>query len=85
MIATVLSLIVIGAICGALARLLLPGKQGIGWVATIAIGIVGAVIGNYIGEAISPDGTMHWILAVIVSIGLLFAYVSFVGRRGRSV
>lgn len=83
--ATILTLIVIGAIVGLLARALLPGRQNIGMLATLAIGIVGAFIGNYIGEAISPDGTMHWILAVLVSIGLLVAYVSVVGRRGRTV
>lgn len=82
--ATLISVIVIGGIVGALARLLLPGRQGIGWLATIIIGIVGSVIGNYVGEAISPDGTMHWILAVLVSIGLLMAYVGVVGRRGHT-
>ena len=82
----IISLIVIGAIVGALARLLLPGKQAIGWVATIVIGIVGALIGFYIGRAIAPDsGIVHWILAVVVAIGILMAYVGFVGRRGRSV
>lgn len=82
---TIITLIVIGAIVGLLARALLPGRQSIGMLATLAIGIVGSFIGNYIGEAISPDGTMHWILAVLVSIGLLAAYVSVVGRRGRTV
>jgi uncharacterized membrane protein YeaQ/YmgE (transglycosylase-associated protein family) len=85
MIATLLTLIIVGAIVGALARLLLPGRQGIGWGATIVIGIVGSVIGNYIGEAISPDGNTHWILAVLVSIGLLMAYVGFMSRKGRPV
>lgn len=85
MITTFLTLIVIGAVVGLLARALLPGRQGIGMLATILIGIVGAFIGNYVGEAISPDGTMHWILAVLVSIGLLVAYINVVGRRGRTV
>ena len=79
--AGIIGIIIFGAVVGALARLLLPGKQGIGMIATIVIGIVGALIGNYIGEAISPDGTMHWILAVIVAIALLMAYVGFMRRR----
>ena len=79
-----LTILVVGAIVGALARLFLPGRQGIGMLATIVIGVVGALIGNYIGEAISPDGTMHWILAVLVSIALLMGYVAFV-RRNRTV
>ena len=83
--ATFLTVLVIGAVVGALARLLLPGRQGVGMLATIVIGIIGAFIGNYVGEAISPDGTMHWILSVLVSIGLLMAYVGFATRRGRTV
>jgi uncharacterized membrane protein YeaQ/YmgE (transglycosylase-associated protein family) len=79
--AEILTILIFGAVVGALARLFLPGKQGIGMLATIVIGVVGAFLGNYIGEAISPDGTMHWILAVLVAIGLLMAYVGFMRRR----
>jgi len=77
----ILIVIIIGAVVGALARLVLPGKQGIGMLLTIIVGIVGAVVGNYIGEAISPDGTMHWILAVVVSVALLVLMSSIMGRR----
>lgn len=76
-----LAVIVIGAIVGLIARAVLPGRQAIGLVWTIVIGIVGALIGNFIGEAISPDGTMHWILAVLVSVGLLMLWGSMSGRR----
>jgi uncharacterized membrane protein YeaQ/YmgE (transglycosylase-associated protein family) len=74
-------IILIGAIVGALARLVMPGTQPVGLLITILIGIVGAVIGNYIGEAISPDGTMHWILSVVVAVGLLIGYGAMTGRR----
>jgi uncharacterized membrane protein YeaQ/YmgE (transglycosylase-associated protein family) len=77
----ILTIIVVGAIVGALARLLLPGQQAVGMLMTVLIGIVGALIGNWIGEAISPDGTMHWILAVLVSIALLAGYVGFTRSR----
>lgn len=75
-----LTIILVGAIVGALARLVLPGRQPMGILLTIGIGIVGAVIGNYIGEAISPDGTMHWILAILVAVGLLMAYGAWARR-----
>ncbi len=81
MLQSLLIVIVIGAVVGVLARLVMPGRQGIGMLMTIIVGIIGAVIGNYIGEAISPDGTMHWILAVVVSIGLLVVMSAFMGRR----
>lgn len=76
-----LAVIVIGAVVGLIARAVLPGRQAIGAVWTIVIGIVGALIGNFIGEAISPDGTMHWILAVVVSVGLLMLWGSLSGRK----
>lgn len=78
----ILSAIIIGAIVGLLARAFTPGRQAIGVLWTILIGVAGAVIGNFIGEAISPDGTMHWILSVIVAVGLLIAYVAM--SRGRA-
>lgn len=76
-----LAVIVIGAVVGLIARAILPGRQAIGALWTIVIGIVGALIGNYVGEAISPDGTMHWILAVVVSVGLLMLWGSMSGRK----
>lgn len=76
-----LAVIVIGAIVGLIARAVLPGRQAIGAVWTVVIGIVGALIGNFVGERISPDGTMHWILAVVVSVGLLMLWGSMSGRK----
>lgn len=76
-----LAVIVIGAIVGLIARTVLPGRQTIGAVWTVVVGIGGALIGNYIGEVISPDGTMHWILAVVVSVGLLMLWGSMSGRK----
>jgi uncharacterized membrane protein YeaQ/YmgE (transglycosylase-associated protein family) len=77
----IITLILIGIVVGALARLAIPGPTPMGWLITIVIGIVGTLIGNYIGEAISPDGTMHWILAVLVAVVLCFGYGALARRR----
>ncbi len=66
--------VITGLILGALARLILPGKQAISMVATIACGIAGSLVGGVIGEHIG----VHWfgtlILEIIVSIiGVLIA------------
>lgn len=79
----IITLILIGIVVGALARLAIPGPTPMGWLITIVIGIVGTFIGNYIGEAISPDGTMHWILAVLVAVALCFGYGALTRRRVR--
>jgi len=48
----VLYLIVFGAIAGYLARLLVPGRDPMGCVGTVALGIVGSFIGGFIGYAL---------------------------------
>ncbi|MGI8426876.1 MAG: GlsB/YeaQ/YmgE family stress response membrane protein [Actinomycetota bacterium] len=80
----IIAVIVLGLVVGALARLVMPGRQPIGFLWTMVIGVLGALIGNAIGEKISPDGTMHWILAVVVAVVLLLIYGSVTGRRTTS-
>lgn len=49
---TIIAYIVIGLLEGAIAKAILPGSQGGGWVATILLGIAGALVGGFIGGAI---------------------------------
>ena len=68
--------ILVGLVVGALARLLLPGKDPIGILGTIVVGIVGAVIGGYLWAAIfgSDQEGIAWIGSILVAMGLLFLY-----------
>ena len=60
MFGLIVSLIVIGLIAGAVARLLIPGKQDIGILMTIVLGIIGSFVGGFLGYLIfhkdSHDG-----------------------------
>lgn len=49
---TIIGYIVIGLIGGAIAKAILPGRQGGGWIATIVLGIVGSLLGGFVGGAI---------------------------------
>ncbi len=49
---TIIGYIVIGLLGGAIAKAILPGRQGGGWVTTILLGIVGALLGGFIGGAL---------------------------------
>jgi uncharacterized membrane protein YeaQ/YmgE (transglycosylase-associated protein family) len=49
MLGLLVSLIVVGLVAGALARLLIPGRQAIGIPATIGVGIVGSFVGGFLG------------------------------------
>ncbi|GAA3443889.1 GlsB/YeaQ/YmgE family stress response membrane protein [Planomonospora venezuelensis] len=78
-IASILGAIVIGAIVGAVGRLLLPGRQPIGWILTIVVGIVAALIGTAIAQVLNVATTdgIDWIELVmqvvlaIVGVGLV--------------
>lgn len=48
----IFSWIILGLIAGALGKLLMPGKQGGGWIVTILLGIVGAFVGGWIGSLV---------------------------------
>lgn len=49
MIGTIIVMIIVGLIAGAIARLLVPGRQPIGILGTIVVGIVGSFVGGFLG------------------------------------
>jgi uncharacterized membrane protein YeaQ/YmgE (transglycosylase-associated protein family) len=77
--------IIFGLIAGAIAKLIMPGRDPGGIIITIIIGIVGALIGGWVGTALG-FGTVtgfnfgSFILAVIGSIVLLLIYRMVAGR-----
>lgn len=91
MIGTIIGAIVIGAIIGALARLVMPGRQGIGILMTIGLGIVGALLGSWIthqfGYANSNGGfeVIPFLVGVAVAALLIALYVALTGRRNTTV
>ena len=89
MLGLIISAIVVGAIIGALGRLVLPGRQNISIWLTIAIGVAAALIGSLIANALGVGDTngIDWI-KLIIQIALAAAGVALVagraapGRRG---
>lgn len=74
--------VIAGAIIGALGRLLVPGKQRMGVLITIGLGIVAAVIGGYLWNAVFPDNEgVAWIGSIIVAAVLVFLYVKLFGSK----
>lgn len=71
--------IIMGLLAGAVARLLMPGKDPGGWIITILLGIAGAFVGGYIGSLIGFGGLTgfslkSFLLAVGGAVILLIAY-----------
>jgi uncharacterized membrane protein YeaQ/YmgE (transglycosylase-associated protein family) len=83
-IGNVITYALAGLVIGAIARLLIPGRQDLSIVATILLGAVAAVIGGLLWEAIFPDNDgIAWIGSIIVAVLLLWLYAAFFGSRGR--
>ncbi len=85
MIASIISAIVIGAIIGALGRLVLPGRQPIGWLLTIVVGIVAALIGTAIAQVLgvaTTDG-IDWIELVLQVVLAVVGVAAVAAIRGR--
>lgn len=85
-IETILGAIVIGAIVGALGRLVLPGRQPIGWILTIVVGIVAALIGTAIAQVLGVATTngIDWIELVLQVVLAVVGVGLVAGLRGRT-
>jgi len=82
----IISAIVIGAIIGALGRLLLPGKQNIPIWLTIVVGIIAALVGTFIARALGiPTDTsgIDWLELVVQLIVAVIAVALVAGLYGR--
>ena len=81
--------IILGLIAGAIAKAILPGRQSGGWIITLLLGVVGALLGGFLGNLFlnRPLGDISdlwtWFLAVGGSILVLLIY-GLVTRRKAS-
>jgi uncharacterized membrane protein YeaQ/YmgE (transglycosylase-associated protein family) len=84
-----LAFLILGLIAGAIAKALLPGRQGGGWLITLLLGVVGAILGGWIGGALFGVGLQNfwsiqtWIVAIVGSVIVLLIYGA-VTRRSRT-
>jgi len=85
MILTIIGWIVFGLIVGFIARAIVPGKDDIGILATIGLGILGSVVGGLVFSLFSGRITLSnpigWIGSIIFAIVLLVIYNKVTGRK----
>jgi uncharacterized membrane protein YeaQ/YmgE (transglycosylase-associated protein family) len=80
----VIGWIIFGLIVGAVAKLLMPGRDPGGIIVTMALGIAGAVLGGFIGRALGWYGEQDaagFLMSLAGSVLLLWVYRMMVGRR----
>ncbi len=81
----VIGFIIAGLIIGGLARLILPGKQDMSIWLTLGLGIVAAVIGGFLWNAVFPNNNgIAWIGSLIVAVVLVWGYERYVASRAKS-
>jgi uncharacterized membrane protein YeaQ/YmgE (transglycosylase-associated protein family) len=82
-----LAFLILGLAAGAIAKLILPGKQGGGWLITLLLGVVGALLGGFLGSVLFGTGLQEffslqtWLLAIGGSIIVLLIYGLIVNRK----
>ena len=81
-IGSIIGYIVVGLIVGVLARFLVPGRDPMGWVGTLLLGILGAVIGGWAAGAIFSDTAgIDWIASIVAAILLVLIWRAVSGKR----
>ena len=75
--------LIIGLVAGALARLLVPGRDPMGWLATILLGLAGALVGGVLADMLFDDESIGLVGAVAGAVLLLLVYNTM--TRGRAV
>lgn len=84
---SIIGYLIVGLIAGAIAKAILPGRQGGGWLATMILGIIGAIVGGFLGNMLfgvdlgNMGDFRTWILAILGSLVCLFVYGMVTKKR----
>jgi uncharacterized membrane protein YeaQ/YmgE (transglycosylase-associated protein family) len=86
----VIGFLVAGLVIGALARLIVPGRQNLGILATLLLGVVGSVIGGVIANLLGTGSiwelnVLGFVVAVIASVLLVGVAEAIAGNRRRAI
>ncbi|HEX5386640.1 MAG TPA: GlsB/YeaQ/YmgE family stress response membrane protein [Gemmatimonadales bacterium] len=77
--------LIIGLVVGAIAKLLMPGRDPGGIIITMLLGVAGALLAGFLGRAFgwynSPGESPGIIASILGAMLLLFLYRLFIGRR----
>ena len=82
-----LAFLLLGLIAGSIAKLILPGRQNGGWFATLILGVVGAMLGGWLGSVLFNApleeffSIQTWLVAIGGSLIVLLIYGALVTSR----
>ena len=75
-----IAFLILGLAAGAIAKAIMPGKQGGGWLATLVLGVIGALVGGWLGSAVFGTNLQNffnlqtWLVAIAGSLLVLFIW-----------
>jgi uncharacterized membrane protein YeaQ/YmgE (transglycosylase-associated protein family) len=80
---SIIWVLVIGLVVGAIAKLLMPGKDPGGCIITMLIGVAGAFVGTYLGRLVSGNDSYQarWIMSIVGAMLLLLIYRLIFNRK----
>ena len=84
-----IAFIILGLIAGAIAKAILPGTQGGGWLATMILGVIGSALGGWLGGALFDKplsgffSPYTWLMAIVGSLIVLVIWGFVTGRARR--
>ena len=84
-----LAFLLLGLIAGSIAKLILPGRQNGGWFSTLILGVVGAMLGGWLGSVLFNApleeffSIQTWLVAIGGSLIVLLIYGAFTSGRRR--
>jgi uncharacterized membrane protein YeaQ/YmgE (transglycosylase-associated protein family) len=84
-----LAFLLLGLIAGVIAKAVLPGRQTTSWLITLVLGVVGAVLGGWLGSALLGEGLEEffslqtWLLAIVGAIIVFLIYGAMTGNKRR--
>lgn len=87
MITSIILALIVGAIIGLVARLVMPGRQNVGMIMTVVLGAVGGLIGSWAASQFgyhNANGGVAWVpffIGVAAAIVLIAIYETISGRR----
>ncbi|AKT40108.1 GlsB/YeaQ/YmgE family stress response membrane protein [Chondromyces crocatus] len=83
---SIILFLLFGLVVGALARLLVPGREPGGWVVSIVLGIAGSFLGGFLGRALGfyREGEAAGFFMSLIGAVILVAIYHAVARRARS-
>ena len=87
---SIISWIIIGGLIGLIARAVMPGKQGMGFMMTVILGVAGAIVGGFIGGLLGGDGvsgimnnpwSLGTILLAVIGALIVMVIYGFLARK----